>query len=165
MSTPPHICVSTPPHIAALFFGQMAERNEGGNPELLKPAELVCVSAASKMVASTATYPHEVIRSYMHIQGTGAFRGLTSTSRKVRFGRGTRVVMMSIRVEVCMKHGVLRHCIQNCDTLAPVPSCWDAFARLLAADLGAGRHPRLLPRLLGEPAADDAGGSADVHHI
>jgi hypothetical protein len=62
---------------------QVAEHTEGGHTEQLKPAELICVSAASKMVASTATYPHEVIRSYMHIQGTGAFRGLVSTSKKV----------------------------------------------------------------------------------
>jgi hypothetical protein len=62
----------------------MAERTEGGHTEQLKPMELICVSAASKMVASTATYPHEVIRSYMHIQGTGAFRGLVTTSKRVR---------------------------------------------------------------------------------
>ncbi len=61
----------------------MAERNEGGDPERLSPAELVTASAASKMVASTATYPHEVIRSYMHIQGSGAFSGLGDTCRKV----------------------------------------------------------------------------------
>jgi hypothetical protein len=67
----------------ASIGGQMADRREGGHTEQLKPAELICVSAASKMVASTATYPHEVIRSYMHIQGTGAFRGLASTCNKV----------------------------------------------------------------------------------
>ena len=47
---------------------QVSERTRGGIADRLSPVQLVCVSAASKMVASTATYPHEVIRSYMHIQ-------------------------------------------------------------------------------------------------
>jgi hypothetical protein len=42
----------------------------------LHASELVATSAFSKMVASTITYPHEVIRSYMHVTGQqGRVRG------------------------------------------------------------------------------------------
>ena len=36
----------------------------------------MAASACSKVVASTATYPHEVIRSHMHIRGIASFSGL-----------------------------------------------------------------------------------------
>jgi solute carrier family 25 folate transporter 32 len=64
---------------------ELSSRNS--NRELTLP-ELVFTSAASKMVASTATYPHEVIRSRMHISGTGAFVGLASTCRTIMLESG-----------------------------------------------------------------------------
>lgn len=45
--------------------------------------ELVISSAASKMVAATVTYPHEVVRSRMHVSGVGAFSGLWATCRQI----------------------------------------------------------------------------------
>ena len=64
---------------------ELSSRHE--DRELTLP-ELVFTSAASKMVASTATYPHEVIRSRMHVSGTGAFVGLRTTCRTIMLESG-----------------------------------------------------------------------------
>ncbi|GIL51918.1 hypothetical protein Vafri_7830 [Volvox africanus] len=44
--------------------------------DCLTVPELVVTSALAKVVASTVTYPHEVIRSYMHLSGSGPLSGL-----------------------------------------------------------------------------------------
>lgn len=46
-----------------------AASQRGCRTDELTASELVVTSAFSKMVASTITYPHEVIRSYMHVTG------------------------------------------------------------------------------------------------
>ncbi|GAX83249.1 hypothetical protein CEUSTIGMA_g10675.t1 [Chlamydomonas eustigma] len=52
-------------------------------PDELSASELVMSSAASKMVASTVTYPHEVVRSYMHVSGSGPMEGLSHACRTI----------------------------------------------------------------------------------
>jgi solute carrier family 25 (mitochondrial folate transporter), member 32 len=44
----------------------------GCQPDCLAAGDLVVLSSVAKMVASMATYPHEVIRSQMHVSKAGA---------------------------------------------------------------------------------------------
>ncbi|KAI3427077.1 hypothetical protein D9Q98_007017 [Chlorella vulgaris] len=59
------------------------QRQRGDGSEAINLYELIFASATSKMIASTATYPHEVVRSRMHIAGTGAFTGFARTCRQI----------------------------------------------------------------------------------
>ncbi|KAG2482338.1 hypothetical protein HYH03_018726 [Edaphochlamys debaryana] len=66
---------------AAAAAGASPEEEEAAalassGPEPLTVPELVATSAFAKVVASTATYPHEVVRSYMHLSGSGPLSGL-----------------------------------------------------------------------------------------
>ncbi|KAG1656638.1 hypothetical protein FOA52_008862 [Chlamydomonas sp. UWO 241] len=69
---------------------RIAENTDRCSNELTA-AELVVTSAMSKMVASTVTYPHEVVRSYMHITpGSGPLQGLIDACRTVWREDGVR---------------------------------------------------------------------------
>lgn len=76
-----HVVIQFPLYegIKAHFAAKNPDRRE----DTLNLYELILASATSKMVASTATYPHEVVRSRMHIAGTGAFTGFARTCRQI----------------------------------------------------------------------------------
>ncbi|EFN56802.1 hypothetical protein CHLNCDRAFT_51574 [Chlorella variabilis] len=63
--------------------GRFAAQHPHDGGDTLNLYELILASATSKMIASTATYPHEVVRSRMHIAGTGAFTGFARTCRQI----------------------------------------------------------------------------------
>lgn len=49
----------------------------------ISPMDLMVSSAVAKMIASTITYPHEVIRSHMHVHGLGPFRGIGTVASRI----------------------------------------------------------------------------------
>ena len=51
---------------------------EGDSTEPLSPSTILMCSAASKMVASVATYPHEVIRTRLQMQKQPVVEDLSS---------------------------------------------------------------------------------------
>ena len=69
-----------------MFQVYAASRRDARTDEL-HASELVATSAFSKMVASTITYPHEVIRSYMHVTGKWGYGvGVDACGGKDRTG-------------------------------------------------------------------------------
>lgn len=67
------------------FCKSSISQRTGRRNDDLTPAELVFASSISKMCASTATYPHEVVRSYMHVSQSGSshFQGLKDACRTI----------------------------------------------------------------------------------
>ncbi|KAL6763282.1 mitochondrial carrier domain-containing protein [Haematococcus lacustris] len=71
-----HVAIQFP--LYELCKAHIAQRQHH-TADTLTAGELVVASALSKMVASTVTYPHEVVRSYMHVSGSGPWAGLRDT--------------------------------------------------------------------------------------
>lgn len=82
-----HVAIQFPLYEALRSF--MA-RHRGVSEADLPFTDVVVASGASKLVASTATYPHEVIRSHMHVTGSGAFAGFGSTCSRIMQEEGLR---------------------------------------------------------------------------
>ena len=77
-----HVAIQFPLYEACKsWFEQRALRTR--NKKDLNTLELVTASAVSKMIASTATYPHEVLRSHMHVTGSGPFNGFMQVGKEV----------------------------------------------------------------------------------
>ena len=70
-----HVIIQFPLYESIKF--DIARRREVPLDDIA-PTDLMLASAVAKMIASTMTYPHEVIRSHMHVHGLGPFRGIGS---------------------------------------------------------------------------------------
>lgn len=65
-------------------------RHGPGGPKELAWYELTACAMASKLVASSITYPHEVVRARMHVSGAGAFDGFGDACREIIRSDGIR---------------------------------------------------------------------------
>eukprot|EP01025_Chloroclados_australasicus_P027861 TRINITY_DN2756_c1_g1_i3.p2 TRINITY_DN2756_c1_g1~~TRINITY_DN2756_c1_g1_i3.p2 ORF type:complete len:375 (-),score=28.36 TRINITY_DN2756_c1_g1_i3:575-1699(-) len=120
-----HVAVQFPLYEATkLYFSNKL----GKDVDSLGPVELVVSSAASKMVASTITYPHEVVRSHMHVLGAGPFSGLLPTCRKIYLADGIR--------------GFYRGCTTNLVRTTPAAAVTFTSFELIARALKAILHQR-----------------------
>lgn len=89
-----HVAIQFPLYEACKsWFAQRALQTRD-NKEL-NTLELVTASAVSKMIASTATYPHEVLRSHMHVTGSGPFTGFVKVATEV-----SRALFLKSRMHV-----------------------------------------------------------------
>eukprot|EP00803_Ostreobium_quekettii_P000690 evm.model.scf_314EXC.15 EVM.evm.TU.scf_314EXC.15 scf_314EXC:97663-100955(-) len=111
-------------------------KRRGRGVEELPPLDLVAAATISKMVASTVTYPHEVIRTQMHVKGTGPVEGLLQETRYILATGGIR--------------GLYRGCGVNLVRTVPAAAltftCYELTARSLRrannGRLQDGRKPR-----------------------
>jgi Mitochondrial carrier protein len=66
------------------YLKQEVATARGVEKDRLSTLDIFAASCVAKLVASTSTYPHEVVRSHMHVGGGGAFSGLIQTCGTVR---------------------------------------------------------------------------------
>ncbi|KAG1671175.1 hypothetical protein FOA52_010111 [Chlamydomonas sp. UWO 241] len=94
-------------HVGILFplyeglKNKMAIESHGGNHDDLTAGELASASALSKLVASVVTYPHEVVRSHMHVTGSCSFAGAAAAMRLVYTQDGSRGFYRGCFTNVC----------------------------------------------------------------
>lgn len=81
-----HVMVQFP--IYEALKRQMAKRSNALH-DALPPHDIFIASSLSKMGASLATYPHEVIRSHMHMRGTSSFRDMFRLVKSIFNQSGT----------------------------------------------------------------------------
>lgn len=70
--------------------------------ETFVPGNILMASTVSKVLASTATYPHEIIRTRLQIQRTGAprYEGVLDACRKIWREEGLRGFYRGLRVNI-----------------------------------------------------------------
>ena len=93
-------------HVAVQFplyenLKSRLSRRADGTQKELSVHELILASSLSKMVASTITYPHEVLRSHMHLNGTRPFSGLKDTFRMILREHGIRGFYKGCGINLC----------------------------------------------------------------
>lgn len=79
-----HIAIQVPLYeeLKGIAMSSHGEDSSGKNEATI--ADIVFASSLAKMVASTATYPHEVVRSHMHASGRGSFSAFIPICKEVR---------------------------------------------------------------------------------
>lgn len=93
-------------HVAVQFplyehLKMRLSRRSRGRHGQLSFRDYVVASGVSKMVASTVTYPHEVLRANMHFNGTKPFSGLRATLRAIMKEEGIRGFYRGCGVNLC----------------------------------------------------------------
>lgn len=86
-----HVAIQFP--VYEFFKSWLAERRRKEKGEAviadrLSTVDLIVASSCSKAIASTITYPHEVVRSQMHVRGLGPFDGFGMICREILQNEG-----------------------------------------------------------------------------
>lgn len=75
---------------------------QASSVDQLGPRDILIASTVSKVLASTATYPHEIIRTRLQIQRTGIprYEGVRDACRKIWREEGVRGFYRGLRVNI-----------------------------------------------------------------